>query len=82
MNVKYKIFDKDKYLSCCTVVKDSYPDDIPPTVEEYTKTGTGKVIEFIKGGFWSKDKFLIADDKSGKFIKVEVCDCTVINENV
>lgn len=79
MNVKYKIFDKDGYLSCCAIVEDLYPNDTPPTIEEFTKVGTGKVIEFIKGGFFSKDKFLIADDKSGKFIKADVCDCEIIN---
>lgn len=82
MRVKYEIFDKDGYLSCCAIVEDLYPNDIPPTVEEYTKTGTGEVVEFIKGGFLSDDKFLIADDKSGKFIKVDVRDCTVINDSI
>lgn len=80
MKVKYEIFDENSYKSSCMMIEDLYPNDDPPTVEEYTEYGTGEIIEFIKGGFWSKDKFLISDDKTGKFIKVDVENCQVLKD--
>lgn len=50
-----------------------------PDKEEYIKKGTGEIVEFIKGGLLSSDKFLIADDKTGKFIKVKISDCIKVN---
>lgn len=80
MKVKYKIFDENNYESACMMMEYLYPNDPAPTVEEYTKTGTGEVVEFIKENFWSEDKFLIADDKTNEFIKVNVKDCIKIND--
>lgn len=50
-----------------------------PTVEEYTKIGTGEVVEFIKGSFFGSDKFLIADGETKKFIEVKVSNCVKID---
>lgn len=80
MRVKYKIFDKSGYLACCAMIEDLYPNDSPPTMEEYTKSGTGEIVGFIKGGFWSDDKFIIADDKTGVFINVRVTECIKISD--
>lgn len=80
MRVKYEIFDSDRYNSCCAMISDLYPNDPLPSTEEYTTRGTGEVIQFIKGGFWSCDKFLIADDESGEFIMAKVSECIKIND--
>lgn len=80
MKVKYEIFDEYRYKDTCMMIEDLYPNDPAPTVEEYTKKSTGEVVQFIKGGFWSCDKFLIADDETGEFIKVKVDDCIKIND--
>lgn len=80
MKVQFKIFNEDGYKDACAIREDLYPNDPAPTVEEYTEIGTGKIIEFIKGGFWSEDMFLIADDKSGKFRKIKVSDCKVLKD--
>lgn len=78
MKVKYEIFDESRYKSTCSMIEDLYPNDTPPTVEEYTKRGTGEVVEFIRGGFFSPDRFLIADDETNRFIEVKVSDCVKI----
>lgn len=80
MKVQFEIFDEDGYNSYRAMLSDLYPNDSPPTIEEYTEIGTGEIIEFIKGRFWSKDMFLIADDKTGKFRKIKVSDCKVLKD--
>lgn len=79
MKVKYNFFDKDGYNFECAMIEDLYSNIPMPDKEEYIKKGTGEIVEFIKGGLLSSDKFLIADDKTGKFIKVKVSDCTKVN---
>lgn len=80
MKVKYEIFDSDRYNSCCAMIQDLYPNDPFPSTDEYTTKCTGDVVQFIKGGFWDYDRFLIVDDKNGKFIKVKVSECIKIND--
>lgn len=40
--------------------------------------GTGKVVGYIDGGFFRKDKFLIVDKETKKFMKVKVSDCEIL----
>lgn len=75
MKVRYKIFDEDGYNSYCSMISDLYPNDPAPSIEEYTKRGTGEVIKFIKGRLWREDRFLVADDETGEFIKLRVSQC-------
>lgn len=60
-------------------VKFLYPNDQASGNEERFKIRTGEVIQFIKGGFLSYDKFIIVDDKTGEIIKVKMSDCKKIN---
>lgn len=78
MKIKYEIFDESSYRGYCAMLEDLFPNDMPPSTEEYTEVGTGEVVTFIKGGIFSEDKFLIADDKTGKFLKVKISDCKKI----
>lgn len=80
MRVKYEIFDESGYKGECAMIADLYPNDTLPSTDEYTTTGTGEVVQFIKGGLWSCDRFLIADDETGEFIKVKVSECIKIND--
>lgn len=80
MKIKYNFFDEDGYDSECAMIEDLYPHCSMPNKEDYIKKGTGEIVEFIKGGLLSSDKFLIADDKTGKFMKIKVSDCTKIND--
>lgn len=80
MKVKYEIFNKEGYNSECAMIDDLYPHTPFPEKEEYTKKGTGEVVQFIKGGLWSCDRFLIADDETGEFIKVKVSECRKRND--
>lgn len=80
MKIKYNFFDEDGYDSECAMIEDLYPNDPIPDKEDYIKKGTGEIVEFIKGGLLSSDKFLIVDDKTGKFMKIKVSDCTKIND--
>lgn len=75
MKIRYEIFDKKGYNLCCNVISDLYPNDPIPDMKEYTKCGTGEVIKFIKGNLWREDRFLIADDETGEFIKLKVSQC-------
>ena len=54
------------------MIEDLYPNDPIPDKEDYVKKGTGEIVEFIKGGLLSSDKFLIVDDKTDKFMKIKV----------
>lgn len=79
MKVRYEIFDSDTYHSTCDIIDDLYPTDPLPDIEEFTEMGTGEVISFIKGGFFSgEDSFLILDDETKQFKKVKVSDCRAI----
>lgn len=40
---------------------------------------TGEIVGFIQGDEKTPDKFMICDDKSGAFIKVNVCECIKID---
>lgn len=80
MKIKYNFFDKDGYDSECAMIEDLYPHCSMLNKEDYIKKGTGEIVEFIKGGLLSSDKFLIADDKTGKFMKIKVSDCIKIND--
>lgn len=42
---------------------------------------TGEVIGFIQGDEQTPDKFVICDDKSGAFIKVNIGECYKFEEN-
>lgn len=78
MKVKYEIYDSDAYNSACSAIGDLYPNDPLPDPELFTERGTGEIVGFIKGGFFSEDRFLIADDKTKQFKKVKVSDCEMI----
>lgn len=80
MRVEYKIIDYDRYNSIYRITRDSYPEEPLPDIDDYTTRGSGEVVEFIRGGFWSKDKFLIVDDKTGDFVKANTEDCKRIKE--
>lgn len=76
MKVKYEIFDSDAYHSACAVIEDLFPTDPWPDIEEFIESGTGEIVEFIKGGFFSgEDRFIILDDETKEFKKVKVSDC-------
>lgn len=78
MKVRYKIYDSDAYNSACSAIDDLYPNDSLPDPEQFTERGTGEIVSFIKGGFFSKDQFLIADDETRQFKKVNVSDCEMV----
>lgn len=77
MEVSYKIFDSIEYSIRCEEHDIHYPGPYP-TVEEFTYKGTGKVVGYIDGGFFRKDKFLIVDKETKKFMKVKVSDCEIL----
>ncbi len=78
MEVSYKIFDSIEYSIRCEEHDIHYPNGPYPTVEEFTYKGTGKVVGYIDGGFFRKDKFLIVDKETKKFMKVKVSDCEIL----
>ena len=68
IKVKYEIVD---YIGH-SVASDIYPET---NINDFITKGTGEVIEFIEGGILTSDKFLICDDITHKFIKVDVDKC-------
>lgn len=78
MEISYKIFNSTDYDIRCEERDMFYPSMPLPTVEEFTYKGTGKVVGYIDGGFFRKDKFLIVDKETKKFMKVKVSDCEVL----
>ena len=78
MEVSYKIFDSIEYSIRCEEHDIHYPNGPYPTVEEFTYKGTGKVVGYIDGTFFRKDKFLIVDKETKKFMKVKVSDCEIL----
>lgn len=80
MKIKYEIFDEAGYRGECAMIEDLYPNTSLPDIKEYTEEGSGEVLGYIKGGLFSEDKFLIADDKSGEFKKIKVRDCKVLKD--
>lgn len=79
MKVKYEIYDSDAYNSACSAIYDLYPNDPLPDPDDFTEKGTGEIVSFIKGGFFSgQDCFLILDDDTKTFKKVKVSDCVAI----
>lgn len=78
MEVIYKIFNSEEYSIRCEERDIFYPSKPYPTVEEFTNKGIGKVVGYIDGGFFRKDKFLIVDKETKKFMKVKVSDCEVL----
>lgn len=75
MKVRYELFDKSGYKEACAVREDLYPNDPDPTVEEYTKVGTGEIVSLVKSNFFNTDVFLIVDDETNKFIRVPISCC-------
>ena len=49
--------------------------DIDKDIKYTIEYAIGEVAGFIPGNKDNPDKFLIADDKSGTFIKVNVSEC-------
>lgn len=80
MKVQYEIFDKSGYEEACAVREDLYPHDPAPTVEEYTKVGTGEIVSLIKSTFFNTDVFLIADDETNEFIRIPISRCKRIKD--
>ena len=68
IKVKYEVVDYIGYDAACEV----YPES---NINDFVTKGTGEVIEFIKGGLLTSDKFLICDDITHKFIKIDVRTC-------
>lgn len=78
MRVKYRIFDQLGYEYACEPIEGMCPDT--PLIEKFVATGTGEVIQYIQGGFFSQDMLLIADDITGDLLKVKMSDCKKIVE--
>lgn len=68
IKVKYEIVDYVGYGA----TSDIYPET---NINDFITNSTGEVIEFIEGGILTSDKFLICDDITHKFIKVDVDKC-------
>ena len=68
IKVKYEIVDYVGY----DVASDIYSET---NINDFITNSTGEVIEFIEGGILTSDKFLICDDITHKFIKVDVDKC-------
>lgn len=68
IKVKYEIVNYFGYNAACEV----YPET---NINDFITNSTGEVIEFIEGGILTSDKFLICDDITHKFIKVDVDKC-------
>lgn len=68
IKVKYKIVDYIGYGDA----SDIYPET---DINDFITTGTGEVMEFIEGGILTSDKFLICDDITHKFIKIDIDEC-------
>lgn len=68
IKVKYEIIDYVGYGAA---------SDINPetNINDFITNSTGEVMEFIEGGILTSDKFLICDDITHKFIKVDVDKC-------
>lgn len=68
IRVKYKIINYIGYSTASEI----YPE---ANINDFITNGTGEVIKFIEGGFLTSDKFLICDDITHKFIKVDIDNC-------
>lgn len=68
IKVKYEIVDYVGYSAACEVYSET-------NINDFITNSTGEVIEFIEGGILTSDKFLICDDITHKFIKVDVDKC-------
>lgn len=68
IKVKYEIVD---YIGH-SIASDIYPET---NINDFITNGTGEVIEFIEGGILTSDKFLICDDITHKFIKIDIDKC-------
>ena len=66
MKVKYSVVKK------ITINKD---------VKYDIEYATGEIVGFIQGDRQNPDKFMICDDESGAFIKVNVGECYKVEEN-
>lgn len=69
IKVKYEIVDYIGY----SVESDMFPNST--NINDFITKSTGEVMEFIKGGILTSDKFLICDDITHKFIKVDIDKC-------
>ena len=78
MEVNYKIFNSLEYSIRCEEHDMHYPNGPYPTVEEFTDERIGKVVGYINGVLFRKDKVLIVDKETKKFMKVKVSDCEVL----
>lgn len=68
IKVKYKVVNYIGY----SAANDIYPE---ANINDFITNNTGEVIEFIKGGILTSDKFLICDDITHEFIKVDIDNC-------
>lgn len=67
-------------------MKVKYPVVKTITIDKDVKHGieysTGEIVGFIQGDRQTPDKFMICDDESGAFIKVNVGECYKFEEDV
>lgn len=68
IKVKYEIVDYVGYGAASDIYSET-------NINDFITNSTGEVIEFIEGGILTSDKFLICDDITNKFIKVDVDKC-------
>lgn len=73
MKVKYTIFDNRSYLTAINI----YPEEAK--YEDFLSHHTGEIVEFLPATLIHPDRFLICDDDTKRFIKVNVSDCYKID---
>ena len=76
MKVKYSIFDYKGYYTSINL----YPEETK--YEDFISWHTGDIIEFIHATLIYPDRFLIADDETKRFVKIDVRDCIKIDKDV
>lgn len=78
MRVKYTIVDNIGYEYACEPIEGLWPET--PSIQKFTRTGTGEVVQYIEGGLFSHDTLVIADDMTGDLLKVRMSDCRKLIE--
>lgn len=67
-------------------MKVQYPIVRTITIDEDVRfdigCATGEIVGFIQGDGKIPDRFVVCDDKSGAFIKVDVGECCKFEEDV
>ena len=82
MKVKYKIVDQESYDRYCYSVL-NYPrsfdeDELLLNIDDFTIEGTGIILTYIM----NKNQFLILDDKTNKFLRINIECCERIDASL